>query len=162
MIFNSCSLSTNSVIIIEPSLITISSVDKTDITCNNASNGTATLVNISGGTPSIVGDQYTYDWIDQGNGLSINQFDSIATSLDNGSYSCLILDANLCSLLTIPAIIIEPNIITADPIIQTNITCNGSGDGSATIPNINGGTPFTILQIPYLFHVNQKHYLVIF
>ena len=46
----------------EPAAITADPTTGTNITCNNANNGTASVVNPSGGTPFTVGAPYTYSW----------------------------------------------------------------------------------------------------
>lgn len=78
-----------------------------NLSCNGGSNGEAS-VNVSGGTKP-----YTYFWSPSGGNSS-----SSAKNLKAGTYTCLVLDSNLCSIgLTIN--------ITEPPAIDFSTTLNG-------------------------------------
>ena len=126
---NSCT-SINGVIVTQPSALaaTITSTT-TDCVINN---GAAAVV-VSGGTGA-----YTYSWTPNGGTAAT------ASSLGIGTYSCLILDANLCAL-TKTISIITSGAPTATVTSTSNVTCNGSCNGSATITAIGGVTPYTYL-----------------
>ena len=137
--FNGC-LETHTVTIIEPSLITVDPVAKIDISCNGLSDGSATIVNVGGGTP-FAGSTYNYLWQDAFlNTVSTNA--STGSILSEGTYSCIISDSNSCNVTSYTTII-NPPLITTDSTTKVDITCNGLTDGSATVLNPSGGTPFT-------------------
>ncbi|MFH6993382.1 T9SS type A sorting domain-containing protein [Flavobacterium sp. FlaQc-48] len=121
---NNCS-TTESFTIIEPTALTVTPT-QTDVTCNGSATGSAT-VNVSGGTGS-----YSYSW----NTIPV-QTSATATALSAGTYIVTIKDANNC-LTTESFTITEPTVLTVIP-TQTDVTCNGSATGSATV-NVSGGT----------------------
>lgn len=100
----------------------------TSVSCFGGSNGSATVV-ASGGTPS-----YTYSWAPSGGTAAT------ASGLTAGTYSVTITDANAC-VKTITGIVVggPASALTATPAAQTNILCNGSATGSATVA-VTGGT----------------------
>ena len=147
---NLCPVSTNSITIIDPSIISLDPALKTNITCNGLMNGIAKVLSPSGGTPFLVGNSYTYEWIDDATGLTIGQTNHIATGLSAGSYSCIVSDANSCPATSTSITIIDPPPISADPTIKTDMTCNGGNNGTATVVNPSGGTPFSIGN-PYTY-----------
>ncbi|MBI5539574.1 MAG: T9SS type A sorting domain-containing protein [Bacteroidia bacterium] len=107
--------------------ITISS---TNITCNGACNGTAT-VSASGGTVPL-----TYLWSNLSTTPTI-------TNLCPGTYSPTVIDANGCSA-TGSVTISQPAAITVS-VSHTNVLINGQCTGTATV-SLSGGTPgYTLL-----------------
>jgi gliding motility-associated-like protein len=108
-----------------PSAIS-STITPTNITCNGACNGSATVAP-SGGTGS-----YTYSWSNAG-GTS-----ATASSLCPNTYVCTITDANACTL-TKSATITQPAAALAIAPTQTNVGCFGSSSASATA-SVSGGT----------------------
>jgi hypothetical protein len=109
--------------------LTVSSVSgstsQTNVSCNGASNGTITL------TPSGGVSPYTFDWSDGADTQN-------RTGLAAGTYSVTIKDANGCVGNT-SVTIIQPDALVATAGAQTNVACNGSATGSATV-NVTGGT----------------------
>ena len=100
----------------------------TDVTCAGLCDGTATT-NVSGGVPP-----YTFLWTPApGSG----QGTPAVTDLCAGPYTVLITDANGCDTL-VAFLINEPPPLLATP-SQTNVTCGGSCDGTATV-DVSGGT----------------------
>lgn len=96
-----------------------------NITCNTWCNGTAT-VTASGGTAP-----YTYSWAPTGgNGAT-------ASSLCQGTYTCTIVD-NVGGQVTCSFNITQPPAISIVP-SQTNILCNGTCTGQASV-TVTGGT----------------------
>ena len=148
---NSCTV-TSYTTIINPSLITTDSTTKVDITCNGLTDGSATVLNPSGGTPFTPGNNYTYEWLD-GTGAPIGNTAQTATGLSSGTYSCVVLDANSCSDTTSSVTIIDPPLIVIDSIAVNPITCFGECDASILSIQASGGTPFTI-GYSYLYSVN--------
>ncbi len=121
---NSC-IYTNTITITEPNVISTNSTI-TNVSCNGDNDGNATL-SISGGTPG-----YSEDW-------GTNNPDS----LSEGTYSYTITDTNGCTFSD-SVTITEPQILSAS-YTQTNVSCNGFIDGSASVI-ITGGTTNYILS----------------
>ena len=121
---NNCTTS-YSITITEPSALS-TTASHTDVSCNAACNGTAT-VNPSGGTPG-----YTYAWSPSGGNAAT------ANNLCAGNYTCLITDLNGCTLSQ-TFLITEPTPLTVSS-AGFNVTCYGVCDGQVVaIPS--GGTP---------------------
>ena len=136
---NLCSLATASVTIIDPSPITADTAH-INVSCYGLSDGEA-LVTPSGGTPYTEGSPYTYSWSPGG------QTDSLITGLLPGIYFCVVEDSLECNLTTFSVIVTQPaSGISVDSISTTDISCNGLNDGSATLVNPSGGTPFSTGQ----------------
>lgn len=124
---NGCTGST-SILVTEPTPL-VSPGSFTDVTCFGFCNGTASVV-ASGGSPP-----YTYDWAPNpvtGDGTPD------ATNLCPGSYTVTVADDSSCTS-TFIANITEPPILTL-AMSQTNASCGGVCDGTATA-TITGGTP---------------------
>lgn len=109
-----------------PSLSTVGS--NVNCTCN----GTAT-VTASGTSP------FTYQWNDPA-----SQTSTTATGLCSGTYSVTVIDANGCSSDDNISII-ELSGFGATITAISNVSCNGAGDGSATVTASGGVTPYTYL-----------------
>src|SRR5690606_26477012 len=125
---NGCSI-TQDYTIDEPELLTVT-IDSTNITCFNAANGTATAIVAGGVLP------YQYAW---SNGETTDMIENLTP----GAYTVTITDANGCTA-TATVIITQPLQLTGF-IAQTNVSCNGGSNGTATA-NANGGTaPYTYL-----------------
>jgi gliding motility-associated-like protein len=97
-----------------------------NILCNGAGTGSAT-VSVSGGTPG-----YTYAWTPTGGN------NATASNLTAGNYTCTITDANNCNLQK-TFTLTQPSAVTATT-SQTNVTCNGAGNGTASV-TASGGVP---------------------
>ncbi len=124
---NGCKDSLN-VTITQPANSISVATSQTGITCNGSCNGSATA-NPSGGAPP-----YTYSWSNGGTNATIS-------SLCAGSYSVVVTDANGCKdsiniTVTQPA----PMILTTT---QTNITCFGDCNGTASVTVSGGNAPYT-------------------
>lgn len=102
-------------------------IDKTDVNCFDATDGTATA-NVSGGT--IVND-YQYSW---SNNATSDNIENLAP----GNYGLTIQDDNSCSASK-NITITQPTAISITGSI-TNATCPDSNDG-AIDANVGGGTP---------------------
>jgi hypothetical protein len=106
----------------------IATISATNITCNNANNGKATVV-ISGGT-----SPYTYTW---NNGVK----NAGLTGLCAGTYSVNVKDAKGCTAYA-SVVISNPAAISVVKTIL-NPKCNGSTDGSICVTPSGGTGPFT-------------------
>ena len=112
------------VVITEPNFNLAATFTNSDASCYSFSDGTAQIFPTGGTAP------YTYLW---SNGQIMQQ----ATALVAGNYSCTVTDANGCADL-FTTTINEPSEILAN-ISVTNVSCNGTFDGSATV-NPSGGS----------------------
>ncbi|MBO9584289.1 MAG: T9SS type A sorting domain-containing protein [Flavobacterium sp.] len=125
---------TATVLIQEPALLT-ATISKTDVLCNQANNGTATV------TPSGGTGNYTYSWSPSGGTLAT------ATGLGPDTYTVTITDANGC-FITKTIVITEPSALSATD-SHTNATCNGSNNGTATVVASGGTGSYTYSWAPY-------------
>ena len=125
---NGCS-ATQSFTITQPAsaLSTATGGGQTNVSCNGGTNGTAS-VSPSGGTPG-----YTYSWSPAG-GTS-----ATASGLAAGTYTVTVTDANGCTA-TRTYTITQPNVISTATGSQTNVSCNGGTNGTASV-SPSGGTP---------------------
>ncbi len=98
---------------------------QTNILCNGACTGTAT-VNASGGTPG-----YTYSWAPSGGSAATT------TGRCAGTYTCTITDANGC-VITRTFNITQPTLLNATS-SSTPATCGGNTGTATASPS--GGTP---------------------
>ncbi len=104
---------------------------QTNVGCNGSNQGALTIQQ-SNGTGN-----FKYVW---SNGSQTTNTSSSTNSIGNlsaGTYSCIITDANGCTA-TASATITEPTVFSASVGSQTNISCKGGDDGSATV-NVSGG-----------------------
>ncbi|HTL81199.1 MAG TPA: gliding motility-associated C-terminal domain-containing protein [Bacteroidia bacterium] len=127
---------TVSVTITQPATAVSATQSQVNITCNAACNGSASVV-ASGGT-----SPYTYSWAPSGG------TGATASSLCNGNYTCTITDANGCTL-TKSFSITQPTALAMTSNTQTNISCNGGSNGTASVNAASGGTgPYTYNWTP--------------
>jgi len=99
--------------------------------CNGASSGSATAL-VTGGNPN-----YTYLW-SNGFTQTIAGTTSTATTLPAGPISVTVTDSNGCTA-TGSVTVTQPTPVSISLASSTNVTCNGSCNGIATI-NVSGGT----------------------
>ncbi len=125
---NGCTLTT-SVVVTEPALLTAATSPPTNITCYGFANGSA-YVTAGGGTLP-----YTYLWSPSG------QTSQTANNLDAANYTVRVTDANGCSL-TSNVLITQPPALTVST-SNTNVSCFGLSDGSATVTAGGGVSPYS-------------------
>ena len=125
---NGCSASA-SVVITEPASSLSASLDaQTNVTCFGGNDGSATIT-VNGGTAP-----YSYSW----NTTPI-QTNATASGLTAGAYIATVTDANGCSV-TVSVTITQPSsTLLASISAQTNVSCHGGANGSATV-SVSGGT----------------------
>ncbi|MDR7212711.1 T9SS type A sorting domain-containing protein, partial [Flavobacterium piscis] len=123
---NGCT-ATRNYTITQPSAISTATGSQTNVSCNGGTNGSAS-VSPSGGTPG-----YTYSWSPSGGTAAT------ATGLAAGSYTVTVTDANGCTA-TRNYTITQPTAISTATGSQTNVSCNGGTNGSASV-SPSGGTP---------------------
>ncbi|MBI5218026.1 MAG: gliding motility-associated C-terminal domain-containing protein [Bacteroidia bacterium] len=129
---NNCT-GTTTVTINEPTAVQASIVSHINASCNGGADGSA-VVTASGGTPG-----YSFLW----NTLPAQANDT-AITLPVGIYTVTVTDTNNCTD-TAMVTIGQPSTITAAITAQTNISCNGGNDGSATVTPGGGLPGFTYL-----------------
>ena len=123
---NACQ-ATRSFTINQPTALNTTAGSKTDVSCNGGGNGTAT-VSPTGGTPG-----YTYSWAPSGG------TNATATGLAAGTYTVTVTDANACTG-TKSFTITQPTALNTAAGSKTDVSCNGGGNGTATVAP-TGGTP---------------------
>ncbi len=128
---NGCT-QTTSVTIDQPTPVQLTTV-QTNITCNNFSDGTAT-VTAGGGTPG-----YTYQW----DANAANQTTAMASNLSVGMFTVTVTDFNGCTAETTVQIT-EPPVLSVSSITE-DVVCKGENTGGATILAA-GGTPWYSFQ----------------
>ncbi|MBC8266540.1 MAG: T9SS type A sorting domain-containing protein [Flavobacteriales bacterium] len=112
----------DSIIITEPNAISVIKTT-TNVSCNGASDGTASLT-LNGGTGTLTADWGTAN----------------PNTLAAGTHYFTITDSNNCTF-TDSVIITEPNAISVTD-TTTNVLCNGDSTGTATLIIIGGTTPY--------------------
>lgn len=105
-------------------------VSNSNVTCNSGQNGSATAI-ASGGTPA-----FQYVWSD-------GQTTVTATGLTAGVYTVSVTDATGC-LRAQSVTITEAEAITLQFNV-TNVPCDGTNNGTATVTPSQGNSPFTYL-----------------
>ncbi len=129
---NGCVRTQNSTIT-QPSVLAPNGT-ATNVSCNGACDGTATVAPTGGTAP------YTYSWSP---GLQITP--SI-NGLCPGTYTCTVTDNNLCAA-TYTVTITQPNPLAVNA-TRVNVTCGGLCNGSATANPTGGTAPYTYLWAP--------------
>ena len=123
---NGCT-QTSSVAIESPTTIILTTT-QTEVLCDGASNGTATVTPDGGEAP------FTYLWCN-------NQTSATATDLPAGPCEVIVTDANNCTQMA-SVDVAAPTAVTVST-TQTNILCNGDNDGTATATPEGGTGPYT-------------------
>jgi hypothetical protein len=131
---NSC-IRTHTVVISQPTAITTSVASQTNLSCNGATNGAASIT-ASGGTGT-----YTYSWLPSGGNAAT------ASGLSAGTYTCTITDANNCTR-TQTVVITQPTAISTSIASQTNVSCAGGANGAASITASGGTGTYTYSWVP--------------
>ena len=131
---NACS-TTQSFTITQPSALVATAASQTNVSCYSGANGSATVA-VTGGTPG-----YTYSWAPSGG------TGATATGLSAGTYTVTVTDANACTT-TQSFTIGQPDALVATASNQTNVSCNGGGNGAATVAVTGGTAPYTYSWSP--------------
>ena len=129
---NGCSIVKNFTIT-QPNALAVTS-SQTNISCFGGSNGSAS-VSVTGGVGA-----YTYSWSPAGGTAAT------ASGLAAGTYTVTITDANLCET-TQSFTLTEPASLVALT-TQTNVSCNGGTNGSATVSATGGTGAYTYSWSP--------------
>ncbi|RDI14622.1 T9SS type A sorting domain-containing protein [Flavobacterium sp. AG291] len=131
---NNCQ-TTQSFTITQPSILVATPLAQTNIACNGGATGYATVA-VTGGTGT-----YTYVWSPTGGTAAT------ASGLTAGTYTVTVKDANLCQT-TQSFTITQPTVLVASASSQTNVSCNGGSNGSATVTATGGTMPYTYSWVP--------------
>ena len=131
---NGCTAQRTIVVGQPASALSASVTAQTNNTTYGGTTGSAT-VTATGGTPG-----YTYSWSPSGGTAAT------ATGLAAGTYTVTIEDANSCTV-TQSVTITQPTLVVFAQ-GQTNILCNGSATGSATVGITVGTGPYTYSWSP--------------
>ncbi len=124
-----CGITTQVVITSPPELIvTVNNVSSA--TCYGSANGSA-FITASGGTPN-----YTYYWPSQ------NFYGSSVSNLPAGTYSYNVSDANNC-VVTNTIAVTQPTPLTISTASVTNVICNATCNGAASVSATGGTAPYT-------------------
>lgn len=121
------------------------------ISCNGQDNGMI-LANASGGTPP-----YQYLWPDSSTGPSIG-------SLQAGTYSFTVTDANDCVDSVLNIILTDPPILRPST-SSDNPTCYGGNDGTASVTVTGGVPPYSYawtggFSVPTITNLTSGIYIV--
>ncbi|MDP5199884.1 MBG domain-containing protein [Flavobacterium sp. DG2-3] len=125
---------TTATVVIEELPLLTATIAKTDVLCNQANNGTAT-VTPAGGTGT-----YTYSWSPSGGTAAT------ATGLSPNTYTVTVTDSNGC-FTTATVSITEPTQLSATD-SQTNVSCKDGNDGTASVVAIGGTGDYSYLWAP--------------
>jgi len=114
---------------------TVTAGTSVDVLCFGNNTGSAS-VNATGGTGT-----YTYSWLPSGGSTAS------ASGLIAGTYTCQVTDGNGC-IGTASTTINQPGAALAATTTQNNVTCNGAGNGNATVTVSGGTTNYTYSWTP--------------
>ena len=128
-----CSV-TSTIVVTQPASIT-AAVTTINVTCNGGNNGAASV------TPSGGTSPYTYSW------APIGGTGATATGLTAGAYSVTITDFSGCSSVVIVSVA-QPAAVTPSISAQSNVSCNGGSNGTATVSPVGGTSPYTYSWTP--------------
>lgn len=131
---NGCSLTKNFTIT-QPAAALSATQSQTNIACYGNATGSATVVANGGTAP------YTYSWLPSGGTAAT------ASGLAAGTYTCTVTDNKGCSITKNFTITQPANGLSATT-SQTNVSCNGGNNGSATVTVSGGTNPYTYAWSP--------------
>jgi gliding motility-associated-like protein len=125
---NGCSATSASVLLIEPSAISMAVVTVVPPTCNGEATGRITISNSGGTSP------YTYNW-SNGNATQNN------LNITAGVYAVTLTDANGCTATLQNISVSEPSAITVTNVRSSPVFCAGGNDGTITVAANGGNNP---------------------
>jgi gliding motility-associated-like protein len=111
----------------QPDILSVS-LNEQNLTCYNEGDGSISST-ITGGTAP-----YSYNWNQGSTSANIN-------SLDIGNYSITVTDSEGCSA-TASTTLTQPDQLVITP-TRTNVQCNGSATGSASVSVTGGEAPYS-------------------
>jgi hypothetical protein len=129
---NGCTATVNATVT-QPATAVSGTTVVNNISCFGGSNGAINLTPAGGTAP------YTFNW---GGGITTED----RTGLTAGTYTVIITDVNGCTA-AVTATVTQPNAL-ASTVSQTNVSCNGGTNGTATIIVTGGTSPYTYSWSP--------------
>lgn len=126
---NGCT-SLDSAYVSQPALLVATINVDNQVSCNGANDGQASISVTGGTTP------YSYLW-------STGATTSTVSNLAPGTYSITVTDSNGCS--AIDSITITEPAALSGVTTSSNVSCNGSNDGSGTVTVSGGTAPYSYL-----------------
>ncbi|HRJ37737.1 MAG TPA: SprB repeat-containing protein, partial [Flavobacteriales bacterium] len=126
---------TASATITQPAVLTANITASTNILCNGATTGSATVTAGGGVAP------YTYSWSPSGGTAAT------ASGLAAGAYTVTVTGVGGCTA-TASVTLTQPAALTSSITASTNISCNGGNNGSATVTAGGGSAPYTYSWSP--------------
>ncbi|MEJ6981516.1 Ig-like domain-containing protein [Pedobacter sp. P351] len=129
---NNCVSSQGSVTITDPTPISVTLTQKTDINCFGDNSGTITI-SATGGSGS-----YFYEW---SNGATSQNL----SGLSAGTYSVKVIDMNACTTISTDITITQPSAPLLATATQQNVTCYNGTNGSITLTVSGGTSPYSYL-----------------
>ncbi|WP_169312041.1 T9SS type A sorting domain-containing protein [Fluviicola taffensis] len=127
---NGC-VASQSFTVTQPTAISFTAASQTNIACFGDATGAFAVNTPTGGTGA-----FTYDWAP---GTPTGDGTTSVTGLTAGTYSVTTTDNNGCTA-SISFTITEPPVLVVSAGGQTNVSCNGGSNASATV-TVSGGTP---------------------
>ncbi|RVT70900.1 hypothetical protein EOD40_17825, partial [Flavobacterium sufflavum] len=124
---NGCTGTVSGITLTQPAAAVSGTTVVTNVACNGGTTGAINLTPTGGTGP------YTFNW---GGGITTED----RTGLAAGSYSVTITDANGCTGTVSGITLTQPGAINTATGSQTNVSCNGGSNGSASV-SPSGGTP---------------------
>ncbi|RFN58148.1 HYR domain-containing protein [Marixanthomonas ophiurae] len=124
-----------------PCNLTAFITSQTNVACNGASTGSIT-VSANNGTVN-----YDYVWSNGASTTNTSSTTNTITGLAAGNYSVTITDANGCTD-TASATITQPTDLVVSASVNSNVSCNGGSDGSATAAVSGGAMPYSYSWSP--------------
>jgi gliding motility-associated-like protein len=106
-------------------------IDSTNITCKDLSDGTATVTAVGGSGGFI------YTWND-----ALSQNTASATNLDAGTYQVVVTDVNGC-VDSATVNIEEPDSLILTLLGVTDVLCNGASTGAVSVNTAGGTTAYS-------------------
>lgn len=133
-------VSSASVIITQPAMLTVANITSVSPLCNGDCNGTANVIATGGTTP------YSYLWSGGIPNGGSTPTASITSNICSGALTVLVTDANGCTI-TGSTFISEPPFMSLSTSVH-NMSCSGANDGDITVSAIGGIPPYTYLWSP--------------
>jgi SprB repeat/Secretion system C-terminal sorting domain len=129
-----CSVVASGLLVPQPAAqLAISNITQNNVLCQGGSNGSAS-VSATGGTPT-----YSYLWNTGATGATIS-------NLQAGVYSCTITDSKNCQVPSNNITITQPSTsVSFTNLVITDLSCNGSDDGSISLSGTGGASPYSYL-----------------
>ena len=118
----------------EPALLAVATA-ATAAGCTN-DNGAVSITSVTGGTAP-----YSYNF--NGSPVTSLPANNTFTGLVSGNYDLIVTDANNCTYTVLNIVVTQPSSLTASIAAQTNVSCFGGSNGSATAAGSGGTSPYS-------------------